>query len=67
MNSYQELKLKQGAFIKRNREELEINQKNFATMLGISPRTLRRYEKGVTLANSITYNKMLHLFKNNDI
>ena len=64
---YKQLKVNQGDYIRQNRQELDISQKDFAKMLHISTRTLRRYEKGVTVPNSIVYNKMLHLFKNNDI
>lgn len=57
-------KVSLGKRIETGRVALDLEQKEFAKMLGISDRTLRRYENGVTVPDALTWIKIEHLLKN---
>lgn len=57
-------KISLGKRIETGRVALDLEQKDFARMLGISDRTLRRYESGDTIPDALTWIKIEHLLKN---
>ncbi len=64
MSKFKQEKKNLGIRIAQGRIAIDLEQKELAEKLGISVRTLRRYEKGETTPDAITWIKIEHLLNN---
>lgn len=64
LSKFKQEKINLGKRITQGRVSIDLEQQELAEKLGISIRTLRRYEKGETIPDAITWIKIEHLLKN---